>query len=533
MTRVILIGLDGADPELTQRWISEGRLPNLQALANSGALSPLRGVTPPVTYPAWTTCVTGMNPGRHGIVDFTEMVSGEYAIRFLNSADRKAPALWNLLSDAEKRVCVLGVPGAYPPEPVNGVFVSGFDSPVADGVDRSCVYPASAWPRVKKWRFAPFQEHRITPGWYKTAFRLLEETIADKTAIAANLLAEEPWDFFMVVFGEADTASHHFWPLEDEQSPRRIMDTVALTNPIRRVYERLDDAVGALVAAAGTDVLTLVVSDHGFGGAGIETVHLNNLLAEHGWLRYAAAAGSPLKTLALRWLPAWGRGALFRLFRGAATRAESRSRFGGLDWRHTRAWSDELDYFPSVRLNCVGREPAGIVPEAEYQDTVAALCTLLEACPAVNRALPRDAVYAGPWAARAPDIILDLAWKDGYRYSCARARGGPAIETLRPADWPGGKERGNSGVHRNPALFIANREIDRDAPALEDIAPTVLHHLGVAAPPMDGVSLFGMDGMDRMDGVDGSRWAPRQETHYTEQQETILEQRMRDLGYYE
>ena len=183
MTSVLLIGLDGADPELTARWMQEGRLPHLQALAEQGTFSPLKGLTPPVTYPAWTTCVTGVNPGKHGITDFTEMVRGEYAIRFLNSSDRKAPALWNILSDAGKRVCVLGVPGTYPPEPVNGIFVSGFDSPVSETTDRSFVYPEGAWPCVRGWRFAPFQEHRITPDWYGKAFRLLEETIQEKTEI--------------------------------------------------------------------------------------------------------------------------------------------------------------------------------------------------------------------------------------------------------------------------------------------------------------------------------------------------------------
>ena len=288
--------------------------------------------------------------------------------------------------------------------------------------------------------------------------------------------------------------------------------------------------MGRLVAAAGEDTLVLIVSDHGFGGAGIETVHLNNFLAEHGWLNYGAASGSPLKKLALRWLPAKGRGALFRRFQSMAARAESRSRFGGIDWQHTRAWSDELDYFPAVRINLAGREPEGVVPEAEYEKAVTELCALLETFPSVSRALPRDTVYNGPWTSRAPDIILELVWKEGYRYSCTRARGGSAVETLNPSDWPGGKERGNSGVHRNPALLVINRTICRDTPSLADIAPTVLHHLSVPAPCMDGVSLLGVDCMDKMDKMD---WKRSDEQPYTKEQEAILEERMRNLGYYE
>ncbi|MCK5862047.1 MAG: alkaline phosphatase family protein [Candidatus Hydrogenedentes bacterium] len=531
MSRVLLIGLDGADPELVARWMQAGRLPHLQTVARSGVFSSLNGVTPPVTYPAWTTCVTGVNPGKHGITDFTEKVSGSYAIRFLNSTDRKAPALWNILSDAGKRVCVLGVPGTYPPESVNGIFVSGFDSPVSEAVDRSCVYPKEAWSQVRGWRFAPFQEHRITPDWYKKALHLLEDTIQEKTDIACRLLQEEAWDFSMVVLGEADTASHHFWPLEDEQSPRHTDKNFALDHPIRKIYEQLDSAVGALVDAAGSDTLVLIVSDHGFGGAGVETVHLNNYLAEQGWLRYGAGTGSLLKRMALRWLPTKGRGALFRYFQGMASRAESRARFGGIDWQHTRAWSDELDYFPSVHINLAGREPGGIVAQEAYEDTVQELCDLLERFPAISRALPRNKVYSGAWTKRAPDIIIELAWKNGYRYSCTRARGGASLETLDPTEWCGGKERGNSGVHRNPALLMSNRAIGCDFPSLIDIAPTVLDFLGISLPPMDGVSMIAKKEVPSSspEGV----WQAVPEKPYTTRQEEILEERMRNLGYFE
>lgn len=545
MTRVLLIGLDGADPELAARWMGEGRLPHLQALAAHGVFSSLQGVVPPVTFPAWTTCVTGVNPGRHGITDFTEMVHSEYAIRFLNSTDRKAPALWNILSDAGKRVCVLGVPGTWPPEAVNGIFVSGFDSPVADAVDRSCVYPPEAWDRVRGWRFAPFQEHRITPEWYASALNALHKTIEEKRDIACRLLREEPWDLFMVVFGEADTVSHHFWPLEDKHSPRRVTCDIVMDHPIRSIYEHLDAAVGALLEAAGEDNLVIVVSDHGFGGAGIETVHLNNFLAEHGWLQYNTVTGSNLKKLALRWLPAQGRGKLFRWFGAVAARAESRERFSGIDWRHTRAWSDELDYLPSVHINLACREPQGIVPQQSYEETVKALCALLETFPPVSRAMPRDSIYQGDWATRAPDIIIELEWKDGYRYSCTRARSNNqkgnisvpqsdrSVETLHPSKWYGGKEQGNSGVHRNPALLIMNKPINHKNPALQDIAPTVLQHLEVAAPVMEGASLFDIDGMNRMADMDKTDWCPAEEERHTNQQEDILETRMRNLGYFE
>lgn len=526
MNRVLLIGLDGADPALAARWMAEGRLPRLAALARRGHCGPLRSTMPPATFPAWTTCVTGVNPGRHGIFDFTEPVPGRRALRFVNSTFRRAPALWNILSDAGRRVGVLGVPGTHPPEAVNGFMVAGFDSPVAAGIDAGFVHPRELYPEAAGWRFADFQEGRTGPGWHDRAHRRLLENIADKEAVALRLLRREPWDFFMAVFGETDTVSHHFWMFHDPASPRHRAHPEH-ARAIRNVYERLDETVGRLADAAGPDTRVLVVSDHGFTGAGDGVAHVNNFLAEAGWLAFSGGGStSLLKRAGLGLVPERWRGALFRRLRGLAAGAEGRSRFGGIDWSRTRAWSEELSYFPSVRLN----PAADVTSPAERAAVVRELCALLESWGPVARALPRETVYAGPHTEAAPDILLVMAEEAGYPHTCLRARGGPSFRRMAPAEHGGGKERGMNGVHRDPGLLVCDGPVALSAPGLEDIAPTVLSLLGVAGPPMDGHDLFGGGGAaaDGNAGVDSN--AARA---YTPGEERELERRLRDLGYLE
>ncbi len=524
MPRFLLIGLDGAEPTLTEHWMAEGRLPNLAALRDRGTYLPLASTRPPVTFPAWTTCVTGVNPGKHGIFDFTETTPGAYGVRFVNSSFRKAPALWNTLSQADKRVGVLSVPGTYPPEEVNGFMVAGFDSPVARSVDASCVYPRSLHPDVAAWRFADVQETDIRPGWHDRALPALLRKVDDKEAIACRLLSKEPWDFFMVVFGESDTVSHHFWMFHDPDSPRH---RPGHETAIRQVYERLDATVGRLINAAGEDVIVGIVSDHGFGGAGTGVVHLNNWLAENGYLHYGGRSGSLLKTLALRATPERARGALFRRFRGLANRAESRSRFGGIDWRRTQAWSEELNYFPTVRINLAGREPHGQVPAVDYDAFVAKLCERIEDWEPVAKAWPRSALYEGAHVEHAPDIVLELALENGYSHSCLRSRGGPAFRRLQENEYLGGKERGMNGNHRDTGVLFLSEKAAVQQASLADIAPTVLAVLGVAGPPMDGSPLLGaaqpeVPGPGTLD-----------EQGYTHDEEAQIEARMRALGYYE
>ncbi len=505
-------------------WMDAGVLPNLARLRARGAYMPLQSTVPPATFPAWTSCVTGVNPGRHGIFDFTETTPGAYGIRFINATFRRAPALWNVLSEAGKRVGVLGVPATYPPEPVNGFMVAGFDSPVCNAVDPSFVYPPSLYPAVSRWRFADLDEGRVGPSWHDKALPALLAKISDKESIALELLTREPWDFFMVVFGESDMVAHHFWLFHDSRSPRHLPGH---RDAIRRVYARLDEAVGALTDAAGEDVLVAVVSDHGFGGAGAGVVHLNNWLAEQGFLRFTGAGGSLLKQAALRAVPTAWRGGLFRRFRGLAERAEGRSRFNGIDWRATSAWSEELNYAPSIRVNLHGREPEGQVAPEDYDAFCRDLCARLEAWPPIRKAWRRDELYTGDFVERAPDIVLALALEDGYSHSCLRARGGPSFRRIGPEEALGGKEQGMNGNHRPKGVLLLSQPAVREPARIEDIAPTVLDALNVAGPPMDGHSLLG-----------GERTAvkgppPRERESYSAEEERAIETRLRDLGYFE
>ena len=526
MKRFLLIGLDGAEPTLVERWMGEGRLPNLSAIREKGALLPCASTMPPATFPAWTTCVTGVNPGRHGIIDFTYMPKGEYGIRFTNATHRSAPALWNIVSDAGGRVCVLGVPATYPPEPVNGVMVSGFDSPVCQRIDKSFVYPESAYATATGWPFADFQESSIGEGWHDMAFRKLMDGIVAKEKIACDFLRQEEWDFSMIVFGESDTVSHHFWMFHDSDSPR--FQESEHRNAIRDVYVRLDEAVGRLIEAAG-DVAVGIVSDHGFGGAGLGVAHVNNWLAEHEYLQYSQAeADSILKRVGLSVVPPSLRGAIFRRLTGVAQKAEGRSRFGGIDWAQTKAWSEELPYFPSVRINLKGREPEGIVSPKDYESTCDEIIDALKSWDVIEDVRHRDDVLSGPHVERAPDLFITFARENGYPISGLRARGGPAYRVIDSAEAVGGKERGMNGVHFPTGIFMTDQATDARETSLLDVAPTVLATMGLAAPEMDGRSLTGA-----AEDVVKAQNYERSSEEYTPEESAILEERLRGLGYFE
>jgi predicted AlkP superfamily phosphohydrolase/phosphomutase len=546
---LLVFGLDGATFRLAGPWMDAGKLPTLAALRARGRWGRLQSTIPPATLPSWTTFMTGVNPGRHGIFDFTRREPGRYDVRFVNSTFRKVPSIWRQLSDFGKRVAVLGMPGTYPPEEINGCMVSGFDAPVTTRATRSFIRPralADEIMRLGGFTFADFQEFRVGPGWYRSALSRLLQGVGRKRNLARALLRREPWDCLCLVFGETDTVAHHFWHFYDRRSPRHDpRAAVQFGDSMELVYRAVDDAIGELLACAppGTDVL--IASDHGFGGAGAKAIHLNRFLEKRGWLSFEggrAGIAGLAKRAALRLVPAAWQGHAFRAFGGTlANRMESRARFGNIAWQRTRAFSEELNYFPSIHINRAGRETYGLVTDAQYDGVCAEITAQLlswrdpeTGAGVVRRVCRRDEVYDGPWTQYAPDLILELEEDDGFSYCALSSEGQPGVELrrLHARELVGGKRFSMSGSHRADGMFIlAARDVEtgRTSASIADMAPTILSLCGVPVPGhMEGVSLASPWG--------GALVAPpaaagSAEDFYSEADEQILEERLRALGY--
>ncbi len=151
-TRTIVLGFDGMDPTLAERWMAEGRLPNFAALRDAGHFQRLGTSNPPQSPVAWASFATGHGPGHHGIFDFLRRSPGAYAIDFsiaeqeparhvmplfgyripLGEGElrnrRKGEPFWVTAERDGQRATVLRVPVTYPPDPVHGM-ISGMGVP--------------------------------------------------------------------------------------------------------------------------------------------------------------------------------------------------------------------------------------------------------------------------------------------------------------------------------------------------------------------------------------------------------------------
>ncbi len=164
-----------------------------------------------------------------------------------------------------------------------------------------------------------------------------------------------------------------------------------------------------------------------------------------------------------------------------------------MDWTKTKAYSLCLT---GLYLNCEGREAVGIVsPAAATENLKKELISKLNGLEdsdtgevAVTEVFDTAKLYKGPYLGNAPDLLI--GYNRGYRISWDGATGvvsGPVFEDNRKA-WSGDHCIDPRLV---PGVFFCNREIDRDDPALFDIAPTALELFGIEPPAhMDGKSLF-------------------------------------------
>jgi len=151
--RVVVIGLDGFDPQLASRWIEEGRLPNLKKLADTGTFSELRTTLPALTPSAWTSFMTGVDPSRHNIYDFItrdpltyqpllssveikepnrKLRLGKYQIPLGKPrvrSLRKSQPFWKILGEEKIFSSIIRMPITFPPEKFKGLLLAGMCVP--------------------------------------------------------------------------------------------------------------------------------------------------------------------------------------------------------------------------------------------------------------------------------------------------------------------------------------------------------------------------------------------------------------------
>jgi len=506
--------------------------------------------------------MTGKNPGKHGIYGFAQPKGTSYEMELANGGLCRAKTLWRLLSERGRSVGVLNVPMTFPPAPVNGFLIAGFDTPHSS---MHYTYPSHLRQEIE----AAFGRYTFFPPIVgvelKGVVNNLIETIDLRVKVARYLFERYSCDFFMVAFNATDTMQHLCL---GEQSGEVANDE--FLSAILRIYQLCDAFVDETLNRMSEDTTLVVMSDHGAGTLN-KYVHLNSWLASFGLLRYrrpvagSSAGDSGIRirkalrgaweqtvTSAKRSLPLSLRKRL-RRYLGLKARADTSLALDTVDWDHTLAYTCRTG---GIYLNVAGRQPHGIVqPGSEYDrlcDTIAtSLLSLTDPGTdqgVVERVSRKDELFHGPHVDNAPDLYIH--WKnDAYLGWFDMGAGGdsffsaPRALSLDDVVPPDPKAVSVGNHRREGVLMMAGAPIVRgssiDDAQIVDLAPTILHLMGEALDAdMDGRVLdgalteaFASEHRVVYEVYHGQTMEAPESVYLDEEKEEMLE-RLRHLGYF-
>lgn len=457
-TKLMIIGLDCAEPSLVlERWRTE--LPVISSLMERGMHGRLTSVIPPITVPAWSCLMASRTPGDLGIYGFRNRADHSYdALTIANSTAVREPRLWDLVGRHGKRSIVIGVPGTYPPRPLQGVMVTCFLTP---STEAQYTYPPSLRTEVED----TVGEYLFDCTDFRTEdkddlLRQVYEMTDRRFALARHFLATKPWELFAFVEMGPDRMHHGFWKHMDPLHRKHVPGS-PYEGAILDYHRHLDGLIGGLLAHADDDTAVIVVSDHGAkrmdGG-----IRINEWLRREGLLVTLREPDGPTRLGEL-----------------------------GVDWQRTTAWS-EGGYYARVFMNVRGREPQGTIEPGDYERVRDELAARIAAIPdETGAAIPTlvyrpEEVYAEVRNV-APDLIVhfgDLLWR-----SVGTVGGDEGIHTFENDTGPDDANHAQDGL-----LVVAGPGVPpgaREGMHLLDVAPTALELLGLPVPgTMRGRSLL-------------------------------------------
>jgi predicted AlkP superfamily phosphohydrolase/phosphomutase/Flp pilus assembly protein TadD len=307
---VWIIGLDGGDWDILEPVLAAGKMPNLKKLRDEGAWGRLRSEMPLLSPVLWTSIATGRTPDRHGVTWFMSTTDDGQKIP-VSSRSRQVRAVWNVASENQVPVGVIGWWATWPVEPINGFMVSDYVGWHSFGVTGRGVEDAGkVWPETYAKDVAALlpAPESIPPSLVQRIVKLTDAQIAAATTakddpystpishlrqamatargytdIALDRLAKDRPRLLAVYYEGTDASMHlfnNFAPPKQEWVSDA--DYAAYNDAVASYWSWQDSLLGELLARRGPNTSIVICSDHGFrtGDERLREDHVDTELAD-------------------------------------------------------------------------------------------------------------------------------------------------------------------------------------------------------------------------------------------------------------
>ncbi len=461
MGKVFVLGIDGAFPEyFFGKWLDE--LPNIKKIIESGGYAKLNSTIPPLSVVAWSSIYTGKSPADTGIFEYVYRKNFSYNdIHVISSKNLKEKTVWQIASDNDKKSIVCYTNLTWPIKPFDGYLLGDPLSP--SGEDIQLTHPKELKEEIEKilgeFPHPNFSEFRDTSKG--SNFREIPKediingiySLTEKHIdVIKYLIKNKQWDLFFGVIGTSDRMNHAFWRYMDK-GHRKYEKGSKFENALRDYYKFVDAKLGELLSLLDNDTKIIILSDHGITRMHTR-VNLTDWLIKEGYLI--------LKE---------------QIKEKSVFKPEM------VDWMKTKVLAIGA-YEGQIFINLKGREPEGIVEEADYDKLIEELAEKIKQIKGDDgkildtKIFKKKDYFNGKCNEIAPDMIV---YFDNLHYGCNNSLIGN--ETL----WSPNTAKGSDDAcHSRQGIFIIKNGVFKNENLGEidalDVAPTILNELNIDIP---------------------------------------------------
>jgi predicted AlkP superfamily phosphohydrolase/phosphomutase len=361
--KIVVLGIDGVPYSFLKKGLDEGKFRNIEKITKENEnFKKYNSVYPTVSSVAWTSYMTGKNPGEHSIFGFVDRNTKPFELKIPLASDRTAKTLWKMISEEGKKVLVMNVPVTYPPEEFNGILISGFLAPTIE----KAVKPSSYVGYLKEKGYIIDVDPRFGHTDRRRFMDELHRALDIRMEVFSDLLSKDDYFLAQCHIMETDRINHFFWGDYE--------DGGEFKEDFEKFYSKLDEWIGKTYSLLNDEDVFIVLSDHGFCRVKYN-VQMNHFLENEGYLLWEVDNPSNVTALS----------------------------------RESTAYS----LIPGrVFINLEGREEKGCVSANDYDKIREELKEKLlklespEGEQIIDKAFLKEEIYSGNYMANAADIII-------------------------------------------------------------------------------------------------------------------------------
>ena len=496
MTKLVIIGIDSMDSELIYKYLDY--LPTFKKIIKESPNIRSTSVFPPDSDTAWASIYTGLNPAKHGIVNFVDPLEKASILQtdYLDVSNITGKTFWDIAGRFGKKVCLIYPHAAYPVWEVNGFMIS--PNPKTDEFQ---MYPRDFEFDFEVEKLEVPRRIPNSKSEYKEYLDKFGDILINEFDFGNNMLTKHDWDLFFFYSSALDFIQHIFWNYCDPNDPSYPGDNNPFRDAIKNFYILHDRLVGEMIENIDSDTTILILSDHGHTMRPIKLFNINEILRKESYLFPNEGGIAPLcnlneklkRTVVNIAQKTDLRKFALNILRKYPAIKEMYTIPSSIDFNRTIAHCSDLSGMKSYTYGgIIIRKDKLKEEEKDYSVVRKNIIELLS-----NETLPnsnenvfewicgREELYVGEYINKYPDILFKL--KEGYGAGWAIKV--PIFSKTAVHNFFPGTHRGDT-----PIFFMLNpgdKEGIGERVTLMDVAPTVLDILGIEGKfDFDGESIL-------------------------------------------